>query len=151
MQIRNIRNQAQGAAFEAAFEMEAKRADLLPVRNGQKVRWLRNGQMVAIKSNLDWTLLAREGLVAFVDTKSYQGKFFTYSALDNHQLALACDYSERGFLSGFVVMFRATQAVVFYSAPQIQQAGPRSRFGAAEGLVLGHLYAFDLRRLWGAG
>lgn len=148
MLLRNAANQRNGAAFEHVFEMEAKRADLLPVRNGQRVRWLRSGKMLAVKSNLDWTLLAREGLVAFIDTKNFQEKHFTYSALDAHQLQLACDYHERGFLAGFVVMFRATGAVVFYTGWQVRQAGPRSRFGAAEGQVLGHLYAFDLRKLW---
>ena len=151
MQVRNVKNQAHGAAFEQAFEMEAKRADLLPVRNGQKVRWLRDGKMLAVKSNLDWTLLAREGMACFADTKSFQGSYFTYSALDNHQLQLACDYQERGFLAGFVVMFRATSAIVFYSGRQIRQAGARSRFSAAEGQALGHLYAFDLRRIWAPG
>lgn len=146
--FRNFTNQRQGAFFEGAFDLECRRNDLLPVRNGQRVRFLPGGKILAIKSNLDWTVLGKEGLAAFVDNKSFQGKAFTYSQLDAHQLRLACDYQNRGFLAGFVVHFRETDVVVFFNGRQIQAAGPKSRFEAAQGRILGHLRSFDVRRIW---
>lgn len=147
--LRNATNQRQGAAFEAAFAWEATRNDLLAVRNGQAVRYLPGGRILAVRSNLDWTLVGREGLICFVDTKSFAGRHFTFSQLESHQLARACRYMERGFLAGFCVHFRQTDVVAFFSGRQVQDAGPRSAFGPARGRVLGHLRAFDLRRLWG--
>lgn len=148
MHVRNVRNQRQGAAFEKLFEHYAKTAGLLAVRNGQIVRWLPNGNTLAVKSNLDWTLIADCGRVAFVDTKSFQGDSFTFSMIDGRQLGLALAYTTRGCEAGFAVHLRALNEIVFYSADAIMLKGPRSRFDVADGRLLGTLHGFDLRQIW---
>lgn len=142
------RNQRTGASFESALSWESARADVLAVRNGQTVRWLPGGKTIPVKSNLDWTLLTREGHVAFVDTKSFAGRRFGRSVIDPSQLQLGLRYETFGFKAGFVVLLREINAIVFYDAKTIQGAGQARGFGIDDGLLLGRLDAFDVRKIW---
>lgn len=146
--LRNARNQRTGGAFEAALSWEAVRAEVLAVRNGQTVRWLPGGRSVAVKSNLDWTLVKKARPTAFCDTKSFQARRFGRSMLDPHQVALAHRYRQFGAIAGFIVHLRELNAVVFYSADVIVGTQLRQGFGIDDGKLLGRLQAFDVAKVW---
>lgn len=148
--LRNAKNNATGAAFERALSWEAARADVLAVRNGQTVRWLPGGRTIAVRSNLDWTLIKKGKPAAVCDQKSFAGRRFGRSMLEPHQIALAKRYNDFGAVSGFIVLLREINAVVFYSAELISATDTRQGWGVEDGVVLGRLQAFDVGLIWGS-
>lgn len=131
------------------LEYQARLDGFMAVHNGQRVRWLPNGRMLAVKSNLDFTLIGPKGFVCFVDCKSFVGSAFTYSQLDKRQVSLGLSYTQRGISAGFLVYLRAADAVVFYPATLVAARGPRSRFDASNGQVLGSFSHFELGLMMG--
>lgn len=147
MRVRNVANQIEGAAFEKAFSFTAARQGLFCVRNGQECRFLGNGRVLPVKSNLDWMLAFPDGRVVFVDTKSFRGCHFTYSQLSQAQLRRARRYEQFSILAGFVVHLRQSRHVVWFSVAHVDKKGPRSAFGHADGTLLGTFTSFDLRAI----
>ena len=148
---RNLQNQATGRAFEDALAYEAHRCGVMAVRNGQRVRWLAGGRAVAVRSNLDWTLLCHGRPPAFIDSKSFQGARFGRSLLPAHQVVLALRYLTYGALAGFLVHLRKPDVVAFYSAEKLSTSEARAGYGVDDGLVLGTLSNFSLDKLWQQG
>jgi hypothetical protein len=137
------RNKATGLGFETIFELQARQRGLYAEKNLLSARFLPTKKLIAVKSRLDFNLMTNTGKAAFVDLKSFVGESFTYSSIEPHQLGQALNYESRGFPSGFVVWFRKTNAVVFFSARTIQQAGPGNSFDATKGKILGQFESFN--------
>lgn len=142
-------NRLHGRAFEEIFEKRAQSNGLLPTKIPSAARFLYKGRIQVIKSDLDYRLIRRsDGRVGYFDCKCYTGSHFVHSDLSSDQVERAVLYNECRVPSGFVVWFRATDQVAFYSGTRVQELGPRTRFTVDNArLRLGTIQDFDLRPL----
>lgn len=137
-------NRIRGKFFEEVFERFALSQGLLPVRNMLSARPMGNNRWQPIKSQLDFNLYRRGGTVAVIDCKSFQRAFFTYSEIDEKQLHRAINFNRFGIPSGFLVWFRQTNKVSFFSGLIIQKKGSGCRFVPQDGIPLGKWERFVL-------
>lgn len=140
-------NREQGNVFEKVFEIQARLSGLFYEKNNLTARFIPGRRPLIIKSELDYKLVNRLGCVGFFDCKSYADDHFDYSVIDPDQLKKSVHYNEWSVPSGFVVCLRSINFVVFYSGITIQTRGPRTRFRASDGLILGSFEKFDLKPL----
>jgi hypothetical protein len=139
-----------GTTFEKLFERQCHLAGLWPDPNLIKARRGWKGKLQELKSNLDYTVMGRGGKIAFVDCKTFESGYFTFSDLPAHQLDLAARYNEFGIPAGFVVWFRPINQVCFFPGWLIAGRGPGTRFTPLDGTALGPWDRFDPTKLLSA-
>jgi hypothetical protein len=139
------KNKDFGSFFEELFLKEARRSGFFAIKNHLTARFVYAGKLQVIPGELDFTLIDRQGRVGFFDCKAFDTDFFSYSRLDEHQIARAVTYNNWRVPSGFVVWLRKPNRVILYSGHIIARNGPRSRFEVQDGLCLGRYERFDLR------
>lgn len=140
LSARNRGNRANGAGFEKIFEFQARRQGFLVVRNELSARFIGPKKLIPVKSNLDWTLIRRDGAVAIIDTKCFADRF-SPSQIDPTQLNRALAYEAFSLPSGFVVWHRKPDKVIYYSASDCKS-------GDFIGIALGSIADFDLKRVF---
>lgn len=141
------RNRVEGNIFEDLFKGQAQRDGLLVLKNWYSCRFIGRGKVLVIKGQLDFTLSNQEGKVGFFDCKSYANDYFVYSDLDEDQVKRSILYNDYNIPSGFIVWFRPTKNVYFFSGRMIALGGPRNRFTPDQGRLLGRFENFDLKGL----
>lgn len=135
----------EGANFEDLFVRQARRNGLTPIKNylSAKIGW--NGRIILLPSDLDFKLVTPKGVIGYFDCKTFAEDYFTYADIDEDQLERAALYRDLKVPSGFVVFFRQSNEVVFFTARAITLKGPRNRFTSSDGRFLGTYEDFDLR------
>jgi hypothetical protein len=141
-------NRDNGKFWEDVLFKRAQMNGLLPQKNHLTARYIYKNKYKVMKSQLDLTLITNDGKVGFFDAKSFNGDKFAYSALNPQQIERAALYNEWEVQSGFVVLFRKMNRICFFSGRAIVLGGPRTSFSSLDGLFLGRLESFDLRRLF---
>lgn len=126
-----------GTTFEKLFERQCQLAGMWPEPNHIKARRGWKGKLQELKSNLDYTLIARGGKLAFVDCKTYDTPFLYLSKLDPHQRDLAARYNEWGIPAGFVVWFRPINRVVFFPGWLLEEKKDLTRLSPLDGIEIG--------------
>jgi hypothetical protein len=144
---RNDTNRLNGSAWEEIFLRQARSKGLLAIKVPLSARIIGPKRVLPIKSFLDYQLIRRDGRVSFLDTKTYADKF-TYSEVNPSQLEKASLYEEWGIPSGFVVWFRKSNDVSYFSSEVIKRVGPGHSFTKDMGLCLGQIANFDLNRIF---
>lgn len=142
------KNQRLGSDFEKIFHRLCLYSRILPKKQELSARRLPRGRVKVLKSDLDYRLINRNGVVGFWDLKSYADPFFYFSELEPHQVAQAVTLNEWNVRAGFIVWFRKPNMVTVFSGQYIAQAGPGSRFTYEQGVNLGKLEAMNLGLLF---
>lgn len=146
---RIARNSRAGADWENLFYKESLRQGFLARKVPPSCKILWNGGLELVDCELDFQIIHRtQGVTAFVDTKSFHNHAFTYSMLGKSQIELATVYNECNVQAGFCVYFSSENVVSFFTGKQISQKGPRSSFGAEEGIYLGKIFDFSIRPIF---
>ena len=138
-------NKAEGRLFESLFARQAQIEGLLVIKNHLSCRMLYKGRVQVIPGQLDFTLANRDGRVAYVDCKSFEGFSFSHSKLTPHQVERAALYNDWNIPSGFIVHFRKTGQIVFFRGSVIHKTGPGNSFHSGHGTILGCWHRFDLK------
>lgn len=144
-----IKGKIKGEEFEKILEKMAQLSGLFVKRN-KLTAFYTSGGVQLIKSELDFTVITEHGRVAFIDAKSFQGDRFSYSALNPHQIQRALNYNRLNVPSGFACWLRGTGQIVFLSGLVVQNKGHGTSFSIEDGLPLGPLMRFDLRKIFSA-
>lgn len=143
-------NKAKGAHFEAQFVARCGAYGLKALRNELSFRYSKGGKINPVRADLDYRVLRRDGRIAYVDMKVVATEHFTYAQFAKHQMQRALQYAMYNVPSGFVVLFEPTKSVAFFTGDVIYRRGPRTRFTAADGALLGAPYTFDPRLIFEA-
>ncbi len=143
--LRGRNNQAIGKGFEKIFIKQAHLNGLLCINHPIGCFTTRTKVIIRTRSDLDFEIIEKPGLLAKVDTKCFDKDYFTLSEIDGRQLELSIRYMQWGIESGFVVWFRPSGQVSYFSASIILHNGPRFRFTSEVGLSLGIISNFDLK------
>lgn len=141
-------NKQNGKIFEELFKACAKRQGLLCIQNHLTARMVYKGRLQVVPGELDFKICSQDGRVAYLDCKSFGKSYFTFSDLSRpHQVERAVLYNDFKVPAGFVVWFRPTNQVVFFSGKLIQNSGRGARFLPVNGQLLGRFEDFDLRQI----
>lgn len=135
----------EGKSFEEVLTYHGKRHGLLVIQNKLTAKYMGGGRIQVEKSNLDFMISDNLGNVGFVDAKSFKDDSFSYSEISPHQIERADLYNCYKIPAGFVVFFRSTKNVYFFSGMQIKLSGPKNSFRPGNGLLLGPWHDFDLK------
>lgn len=137
------KNRIGGDGFEKSFVHRAHLTDHWPIKQPLAYRFLRGGKKQAMRAELDFSLINRDGKIAYVDCKVVSADYFLKTRMQPFQVHRAFQYNLRNVVSGFVVYFPACNAVSFYTGLQLHLVAPKTRFAPDDGIPLGDLVGFD--------
>lgn len=120
---------------------------MLAIKNELNAKYIGGGGVRAFRGDLDYKLIDRTGTVGYFDCKAFEKDLFNFSQIEEHQLEKSNMYYEWGVPTGFVVWFRESNAVVFFSPKTLNRAGPQSSFKPQDGINLGTFESFRLKCL----
>lgn len=136
-------NKLHGSEFEGIFTRVARLQGFGVKKNPISGEFKWNGEFRPINSELDFTLVDKRQ-VSFFDTKSVDGTKLERSTIPQHQIENAMWFNELGITAGFIVFFRQSNRVVFFSGQWIHfSKGPLTD---RDGVFLGPLEHFEVRR-----
>jgi hypothetical protein len=141
-------NRAQGKIFEDLFLNQARRLGFYAKKHELACRYVGQGRLQPIKSDLDFKIIADDGRVGFFDCKSYGAEKFSFSEIDPQQMKLAYDYNAYKVPAGFVVWFRTPNAVVYFSGSSLVKKGSGCSFTTTDGQYLGRFERFNLKAIF---
>jgi len=146
---RGAKAKAQGAAFENLFAMACRLSGLRVVRLPMGARPVpsRFGppKLVPVRTPFDYIISKPASRIAFIDAKSISGDRLVYSFLTPHQVDVLFDLESDGHKAGYVVHFKSTDQVVFYSAGLLKALQRRESYKPEDGVLLGNVYRLDVR------
>lgn len=145
--MRATDNKLTGSSFEDLFKKQAQRNGLLALQNHLTARMMGAGHLTLIKSELDYKLINQDGAVGYFDCKTYGRDFFYFSQIEEKQISRSVLYNEWNVPSGFIVWFRKSNSINFYTGREINAKGAKARFEPSEGVKLGTFENFDLKGL----
>lgn len=146
-QIRGLKAQSAGKAFESAFETICAQNNFTCIRIPNSCRTIsRAPWLVRIKSPFDYVIV-HQGFSVFLDLKSTISQSFSYSNCDQDQIKTLF-MARKDAVSGYLVHYTSINKIVFYDAKVLAPLAPRSSLGHYEGIQLGTFgYQCDLHKL----
>jgi len=136
-------NNEDGLYFERIFRGRAEAKNFLVIKHHLSGHYISNSRFVVVHGELDFKIM-KNGQAIYIDCKNVEGLSVPFSFFKKEQLNRAVKYNAYGFVSGFVILFRAANKVVYFSGAYILKKGPRKSFQWSEGIQLGSTEYFDL-------
>lgn len=141
-----------GDRFERIFYNSAISNGLgcIQIPNGMKVVKLKNKLIpVPIATAFDF-LIASNGKILCLDTKSTQKNTFSFSEITPHQLQALEHMNSHGIDGGYIIVFNSqtTAGVYYFPTETLSNVKPKSGLNASMGLHLGSMMDFDLKILF---
>lgn len=138
-----------GKSFENDFDFACVRQGWfsLPIPSGAK--WISKFKIIPIKSPFDRVITFRDKtkpLAGYFDLKSHSGKSFSHSLIKQHQVESLFQLHLCGHTAGYLVWFSASDEVIFFNAEILQNLKTRQSLGPEEGVSLGNLENFVIRK-----
>lgn len=107
-----------GALFEQIFYAHCKRRGIKCTRNPDGCRRVGPKQLVQVRTPWDFTLTFA-ARTALLDTKTTDGKSFSHSKIEPHQVREMLDHEIAGAVAGYIVWTRETDKVFFLPATEL--------------------------------
>lgn len=142
-------NKAKGLQFEKILVVRAAASNMWAQKNELSFRFLKGGAIRPIRADLDFKVIRKDGRIAMVDCKAFEGDTFGFSAIEKHQLHRACTYHQWGVPAGFVVLHAQKKLVVFYPGWLLASLGRGSSVSPSHGRALGAPLTFSTAGLFG--
>ena len=145
------KSQANGAAFETAFEIICNQNGFSWLRIPNACRQIGKNsdgspKLIRRKSPFDY-LIANKGFSANIDCKSTEGKTWEYSDNDPDQIRELMNM--RGdMLGGYIIHHPKLDLITFHDVLVLNKMRPRESLQPSEGIILGTFgYKCDLHLL----
>ena len=133
--------QAEGKGFESTFKLMCQSNGLKVIRVPEAGRWIGRGSFRPIPGLCDFIII-KNGLAAFIDTKSTANDVFAASLIKKQQLDHLMGVGDM-CPAGYVVFFRGIDKVVFFSWKLLMLLSPDSSLKPEHGRTLGTIFNFD--------
>jgi len=131
---------AYGNAFEALFMSACRHAGIHVVQIPMGAKVIRcRGKLttIKVKTPFDFVLM-KDGVTVMVDTKTVDGSTFPFSKITRHQLESLAHCEVFGVKAGYVVNFRETGQMAFFSSRVLSRLRPNASLIAEDGENLGN-------------
>ncbi len=149
------RAQQEGKGFEEVMKLACNHQQIRWHKMGVSGNWVKMYGRLQFRPDkntsgtLDFALIDSEtGKAAFVDCKSIDSDRFAFNMIDKDQLDFMRRY-EDVVPCGYVICFRKSYTVTFFSFDQLEQVLPGEGLHCNDGLVLGNLTHFSLKKIFG--
>jgi penicillin-binding protein-related factor A (putative recombinase) len=101
-----------------------------------------------VKTPFDFIIMKSKKETLFADAKTTEGNTFSHSKITPHQLAELLKIEAIGGTAGYIVFFRQSSEVVWFSAGTLKRLLPGASLKALEGETLGSFHSFGFNRLF---
>ena len=129
---------AEGKGFESAFRVMANLCGLKVLKVPEMGRWMGPQAFKPIPGWSDFMLVSQTGHTAFVDCKTTIETSFSYSKINQDQVAF---FQQVGDLcpAGYIINFVPFSMIVFIDWRKLQEVRPGESLSPADGLDLGRV------------
>lgn len=104
--------------------------------------------LIQVKTPFDMILSQPHAPAGFIDAKHCADKNFTYSRIDENQADHLSMLHDHGHIAGYVVLFTATNDIVFFNGAQLRELRARESLSLEQGKSLGTYFEPRLRDLF---
>jgi penicillin-binding protein-related factor A (putative recombinase) len=136
----------EGKGFETAVETILRLRGWAVIKLPSGARWMKiEGKMTIrpVKSPFDF-IATKNGLTYAFDAKTFESDRLSFSQLKRHQIKFLKYLSDYGSPAGYLVYFRPTGCIVWYSADQLWNLRRGESLDQSQGNFLGFLNDFNL-------
>lgn len=154
---RNIKNiqkgaraRSEGLAFEDFFVNALRRSGFRVIHLPQGAKFVAGKfgrpRLAPVKMPFDM-IVSVKNKAGFFDSKSISDDNLVYSFLTPHQVDIMADLESDGHRAGYIVHFKKTGRVIFYSAQKLQALERRCSYSQDDGVDLGTLFDLKIKGL----
>jgi len=133
-----------GTTFEKVFEAHCSQRQIAFVKipdGCRRVQTLAGLRLIPVKTPFDF-FICKNGKSATLDCKTINGSNFTYSQCDQDQVT-ALSLTGEHIPSGYLIWFRETDRVVFFSVIMLRMLQRRTSLRDSDGMLLGNVDKFN--------
>ena len=141
-----LSNKKLGNSFEESFELSAKYSGWTVIKIPDGCKRINHKQTILVKCPFDF-VFAKNGLAVFCDAKTTEGKTFPQSKINKNQLEKLLSLHDQKMIAGYVVYFRETRTVRFFSAKEMSEVKPGDSLKEEKGILLGGIGNIDLGKI----
>jgi hypothetical protein len=136
----------EGKGFENTLYVDALRQGWYVINIPQGCRWIGQNKVIAVESPFDF-LIIKDGKTICLDCKSYYRDRIQYSDLEPHQLQVLAGCEENGVPGGYLVCFRTSYQIVWFSSSKLLGLQPGHGLGIEDGTLLGSLLDYRIEKI----
>lgn len=139
-----------GDLFENMLRNSCLKSQIVCTRipDGCKMIRTRSGAVLPKRTTTPFDfLLTKKGKSACIDCKTVDSGNFSHSMLTQHQVHSLLSIHDSDVTAGYVVWFRDTNQVVFYSADKLYHLKARQSLKTEDGTLLGDHNNFSLKSI----
>ncbi|CAK9250664.1 unnamed protein product [Sphagnum jensenii] len=134
-----------GTTFEKLFEVHCRQRQMAFIKIPDGCRRVSLGglgvKLIPVKTPFDF-FICKNGKSATVDCKTIDAALFKYSLCDQDQVN-ALTVTGEHIPSGYIIWFRETNRVVFFSVVLLRMLQQRTSLRDTDGLLLGDIDRFN--------
>ncbi len=152
-QLGGLQAKRNGGEFENLIEARCEREGVVIEKIPSGCRWVRGRggvRPIPVRSPFDF-LACFQGRSFFFDAKSVQKATFTYSELDQNQVACLARIHAQGIPAGYVVRFAEIGRIAYFNALTLSQLEPRGSLKLSDGIDLGCGASFSILKIFDLG
>lgn len=135
-----------GDQFQRYFESRCRILKIDCVRIPDGCRQLSAFKTMRVKTPFDY-IIAKNGLIAFLDLKSTRDKTLAYSKIERHQLAELARLG-RHSRAGYLVFYREFNELVYYGYETLGALKPNESLSLDDGLRIGNVLIGDIGEIF---
>lgn len=135
---------SHGEEFENILKANAYVAGFEVLRIPDGCRQVGHNKLIRVRSPFDFVFIKSKTEIVFIDAKSTNNKTFSKSAISEDQLHNLSAIEKKGHIAGYIIYFRSTNQIIFFSVAKLKQLAPRQSLQAVDGTYLGNRFRIDL-------
>lgn len=133
----------RGDEFEDMLKLSAQREGFHVTRMPNGCETKGYNKIMRVKTPYDFIFIKSRTETFFADAKATAGRTFSHSKIVPHQLEELLKIEQKGGVAGYIVFFRQTSEIVWFSASTLNSISARESLTTSKGVLLGTL--FNLR------
>lgn len=132
-----------GNSFEQTLFNGAKIRGWTVVRIPDGCRRIGTSQLIQVPTPFDF-IIAKQGRVIFLDTKTIKDSAFAYSMINPVQVHTLLGLENEGHLAGYLIYFRDCERISFIRASTLSNLRTRHSLGPDDGIDIGSIHEMKL-------
>lgn len=134
------RAKAHGDEFETQVKRAGEDNGFHVIRMPDGCKVVGPNKLMRVKTPFDFIFIKSKNETLFADTKTTEEKTFSHSKITPHQLEALLSVESKGGVAGYVVYFRSTSEIIWFSASKLNSISKGESLKPVEGVLLGTLF-----------
>jgi len=142
------RAKSHGDEFEAIVKSAGALDGFHVIRMPDGCKVIGPNKLMRVRTPFDFIFVKSRKETFFADTKTTEGKSFSHSQITPHQLDELLKIELNGGIAGYIVYFRETNEIVWFSSSKLNSISRGESLKPEEGVLLGSRFSIRFGALF---